>query len=695
MTWKQWRVHSAGCPQESALSQNPELTPLLAAVLHARGIHTEEGIKMALFSANTPLGDPFLMADMEKACQRIQKALENGEKITIFGDYDVDGVTATYLMLSYLRGKGAQVDSCIPDRVEGYGLSVDALTEIAQRGTKLVISVDAGITAVEEAAHAKVLGMDLIITDHHQCGSELPQAVAVINPHRADCRYPYKDLAGVGVAFTLLRALEGNDDAILARYGDAVALGTLADVMPLTGENKRLVAQGIPLLCETENKGLCALSREASLSRALSPIAVSFSLAPRINAAGRMASADEALALFLAETDEEATARARALCSLNDQRREAESELFASAQEMIEAEWDEISENKAIVLCGDGWHPGTIGIVAARLADKYGMPTVLAAREDGLVKGSARSVLGFDLYHALCRACEGLGQCGGHENAAGLIMEAENFPAFKQAFLSIVKEELQTPVGPELDIDCLVTGDLLNIANVRSLEKLAPFGAGNPQPVFALFNAEVKQVIPLSGGKHVKLMVEADEWVLPALCFRLRADALRYRPGDRVDVAFFAEINHYRGQESVQLTVQDLRPAQEQRHREQEAEKTLVQLLTKGVSALRNPIAVPNRSVFATVWRGLQRLAQGKRIKTSPALLYCYARDEENGKATSLDELSVLIALQVFSEAGLIQMSEPAADFNEEQSIVFCNTGSGKVDLDKTDLMLRLIKQSA
>jgi single-stranded-DNA-specific exonuclease len=236
---------------------------------------------------------------------------------------------------------------------------------------------------------------------------------------------------------------------------------------------------------------------------------------------------------------------------------------------------------------------------------------------------------------------------------------------------------------------------LLNIANVRSLEKLAPFGAGNPQPVFALFNAEVKQVIPLSGGKHVKLMVEADEWVLPALCFRLRADALRYRPGDRVDVAFFAEINHYRGQESVQLTVQDLRPAQEQRHREQEAEKTLVQLLTKGVSALRNPIAVPNRSVFATVWRGLQRLAQGKRIKTSPALLYCYARDEENGKATSLDELSVLIALQVFSEAGLIQMSEPAADFNEEQSIVFCNTGSGKVDLDKTDLMLRLIKQSA
>ena len=557
MKVQDWKIPYAQ-PEIPAALTAAGYAPLLAAMLHVRGIDTPEQAQDFLAGDAGQLHDPMLLKGMDRAVERLSRAIERGESVAVFGDYDVDGITSTCVLTDYLRHRGLQVRAYIPDRIsEGYGLNPDAVRKLHGLGVTLIVSVDCGITAIEETALANTLGMDVIITDHHECGGhEVPDAVSVVDPKQPACTYPNPGLAGVGVAFKLLCALEGDSAEMLRRYSDLVAIGTVADVMPLAGENRFLVAEGLRRINTAPRPGIQALLEESgALGRAVTATTIGFTLAPRINAAGRLGETAVAAKLLLTDDPAEAAYYAKALCDLNRRRQALEQQI-----------WDEASEQAGVfdltqplVLDSDDWHQGVIGIAASRLSEAFHLPTVMIRFDGDRGKGSCRSFGGFNLYQALAACSEFLEGFGGHALAAGLTIRRENISAFREAFAAYYRDNPATE-QPALCCDLRISDpDLLSMENVASLQLLEPCGTANPRPLLAMTAARLQSVTPIGGGKHLRLTLLKGGRMFDCVFFSCTLDALSARPGDWVDAAFCPQINSFRGRSSVQLLITDLR----------------------------------------------------------------------------------------------------------------------------------------
>lgn len=563
MNYRAWQVNRPDMDKAKRLAHAIGAPMLLARILVARGLDTPEKAADLLIQDQL-LSDPFLLKDMDKAVERIERALDSEEPIVVFGDYDVDGVTATALLFEHLRGMGANVRCMLPSREgDGYGLSRRALESVAAKGYKVVITVDNGISAVEEAAYAKELGLDLIITDHHLALEVLPQAVAVVDPKRRDDTSPFKELCGAGVAFKLCAALEGCDPNDLLEFcGDLAAIGTVADVMPLVNENRTLVKAGLRALRNTERPGLLALMEAAGLDgKPVTAENVSFALAPRLNAAGRMNSAALALQLLLAEDPDRAEQLADDLCRCNAARQEAEQEIMAQVEAQLAA--DPVRKNdRVIVLWGEHYHPGVIGIVASRIVERYGRPALLISMENGEGKGSGRSIEGFNLHSAIAACGDLLVRYGGHALAAGLSIRQEKLEEFRVRINEWAAREYPVLRLPPLKLDVAVSLEDITVDEIQGLDYLAPCGSGNPAPLFLVEDAVIDGIYPVSDGRHSRLRLRQNNQCIYAAWFGISPQQLAYGVGDHVDVALSLSVfQSARSGPMLSGRIKEIRPA--------------------------------------------------------------------------------------------------------------------------------------
>lgn len=559
---KRWNFLPHDPAKSNKLAEESGLPFVLADILSARGIdaaHLE-----SMFPNNAGLSDPFLLADMDKAVQRIQEAVEAFEKIAVYGDYDADGVTATALLYSYLETCGADVLYYIPERdTEGYGLNCDAIDQLAAEGVRLIITVDNGIASVPEVQHAATLGIDVVITDHHCPQAELPQACAVVNPHRPDCSSSYKEFSGVGVAFKLVTALEGavegNGIDLLDSYADLLAIGTIADIVPLTGENRIFVIQGLELLAQPDRPGLQALAELFGLEdKALTATRVAFSIVPCINAAGRIGSPARAVQLLLSEYTDEAYPLAEELYQDNEYRKQIENDISEQAVALLEKDPQRM-DDPVLVVEGVDWNPGVIGIVAARLSGRYGKPCMVISCSGDEAKGSGRSIEGFSLFEAVC-ACEGLlTKFGGHPMAAGISLHTGAIPAFRQAINAYAAR--QPRVLPSLTVDCVLNPQDLGLEVPRALQLLEPFGEGNPQPLIGVLKMKLAEITPLSGGKHLRFTFMQNDYIIHCVKFNITVEQFEYCIGDLLDLAVTLEAREYHGAPRTSIHLRAYKPA--------------------------------------------------------------------------------------------------------------------------------------
>ena len=658
---------------------------LLAALLSARGVSSPEEAALLLDRERELSHSPYLMKDMDKAAARIRRALADGERMAVFGDYDVDGITSTVLLVDYLRSRGADCLKYIPRRVEdGYGLGREALRTLLDQGVTLVITVDCGITGVEEARWARENGLDLVITDHHECREVLPDAAAVVDPRRPDCPYPFKHLAGVGVALKLVLALdEQRSESPFARYCTLAAIGTVADVMPMTGENRTIVCRGLEAIGGTDFLGLRALLQETGLAdREVTSIQIGFVLAPRINAAGRMGEAELAADLLLTSDPARAELLARELCGLNRERQAVEQEIFAQAVEQIEFLPD--GERSALVLSSGSWHQGVVGIVASRLSEKYSCPSFMIHLQNGLGKGSCRSYGGFNLFAALESCQDLLVDFGGHELAAGFNIREEDIPAFRRRMNRCVCEFCngEKPVS-SLAVDVVIRDPgWVTLEEMEALSRLEPYGAGNERPVFAVMGARVESLQGVGQNRHLKLRLAMGEQRFDAIFFSATAAACGVAPGMRVDAAFHLQINEFRGVSSVQLQLVDLRPAAEPSQRERECLELIARLTAGGpVSAAEALRLLPERRQFAALWRAVVRLEP----ETEDAVTCLPALRRLAGALDGAESfLRAALGLEVFAERGLVTLER-----REDMMIVRPRPGC-RADLEQSVYMRRL-----
>ena len=681
MKYKQWK--RGGCDNRAVEAMVAAGIPQLPAmVLCARGMDSPEKARKFLNDSLEQLWDPFLMRDMDRAVARLERALKEGESIAVYGDYDVDGITATTLLSDYLTARGGKISSYIPDRMEeGYGLNREAVALLHGQGVKLIVTVDCGITAVEETAYARELGMDVIITDHHECKEILPPAVAVVDPHRRDCEYPFPCLAGVGVALKLVLALGGpeNHADLLERYADLAAIGTVADVMRLTGENRALVRYGLGLLQKVNRPGLAALLREAGAEgRAVTSTTVGYTLAPRINAAGRMGCARVALELLMTRDPARADVLSRRLCELNRERQNIEGGIFEQCLARLARIKPE--DRRAIVLAGEGWHQGVVGIVASRLSERYCAPAFMICVQDGHGKGSCRSYGGFNLFEALEKCSDLLEGSGGHALAAGFTIAEENIPAFAQRMNALVEEfskgeELQSVLEVDAEVDRVAA---LNEEGIRALAMLEPFGAGNPKPVFTLSGATVVSLTEVGGGRHLKLRVNRCERNFESIFFSTTSADAGLSVGDKVDIAFYPQINEYRGGKSIQLLVTDLRPA---RTRAQ-TERALFERFHRGesITAAEAAALLPTRQEFVHLWKYLSG-QPGEVEVTVPHLAKSVARCA----GTRETYMRTMVCLEVMGERGLLNVQ-----YCSDHVRVSTRQVEGKVDLEESHIIKKL-----
>ncbi len=685
MKYSQWNLRPLSAAGQASL-ERAGIAPLPACVLCARGLDTPEKAAQFLSAGGELLCDPMLLRDMDKAAARITLALEQGETMAVYGDYDVDGITSTCLLSDYLRSRGGKVISYIPDRMEeGYGVNRDALDTLAAQGVGLIITVDCGITAVEEAAYAKSLGVALIITDHHECKSALPEAVAVVDPHRPDCTYPFPFLAGVGVALKLVLALGGpeNHQPLLERYADLAAVGTVADVMRLVGENRAIVRYGLASLAAPRRPGLKALLEEAGLSdKPLTSASIGYTLAPRINASGRMGCAGLAAELLLTDDPTRAEVLARELCALNKERQTIELGIFEECTALAEAM--NPAERFALVLSSPAWHQGVVGIVASRLTEKFSCPAFMICLQDGKGKGSCRSFGGFNLFAALEQCEDLLEGFGGHELAAGFTILEERIPAFRARMNTLVA---QATGGKEmvsvLEADALIEDPaLLSLEQVGALDLLEPYGTGNQRPVFLLSGCIVSALSEVGGGRHLKLKISFRGKTLDAIFFSATAQDCGLTAGDRVDLAFHPQINEYRGWRTVQLQLCDLRPAQTRA----QAERALYEKYRRGepLTAAEAAALTPSRDEFAGLWRYLKGRAAGQRVE-EPLVRLCKNVAHATGARETFTR--TMICLEVFSERGLVRVEHGADHLR-----IDLNQVEGKVDLEGSYILQKLRK---
>lgn len=555
---KKWIISKSPVPPDNEVVG--EFGAFLGKILLSRGIVSLDATKN--FFSCERLSDPFLMSDMQKAVEVIEAAVAEDKKITVFGDYDCDGVCAAAIMYSYLEAQGADVDFYIPDRSEGYGMNMNAVKLIADRGTQLVITVDNGISAFEEAKYLIDRGVELVITDHHQTSAELPLCDACVNPNRSDDMSPFKELCGAGVVLKLLIAIEGDEDFVLDSYADLACAATIGDVMPLKGENRYIVQRGLENIRNCQNSGLTELIKSAGRSpENITSTDVAYTVAPRLNAAGRMDSADKAVRLLLCEDDAE-TARmlAAELSELNAKRRAEEDKILADVVRQT-AENPTLLKQRVIVLSGKGWHHGVVGIVCARILEKYGKPVVLISSENGEARGSARSIEGFSIYRMLSECKKTLTKFGGHPGAGGFSLPEEKIPEFTGSIYAYAREFFPKMPNDLLTIDNEVTAAELTPENVDKLSLLEPFGEHNEVPVFLIRNCRVASKRSLSDGKYTAFEIESGGVKLRAVSFKLPFAKFRANVNDRIDVAVNVVKNEYNGRVQTELRLADYRPA--------------------------------------------------------------------------------------------------------------------------------------
>lgn len=561
MRRKKWIVAKTDKDLAAQIAQELSLDPFAALLAASRGFKTIEKTE-EFFDRDAELSlDPMSIKDMDKASGRINIAIDNFELICVFGDYDCDGVTATALLYSYLEARDANVIRYIPDRLgEGYGMSLDSVRKLAEMGVKLIVTVDNGVSAIEETKLANELGMDVVVTDHHKVGDVLPDAVAVVDPHREDCPSSFKEMSGVGVAFKLVCALEGGEeDMLLAEYGDLVALGTIGDVVTLTDENRVMVSRGLKLINEDPRPGIYALMVSAGIGdKVFSASTAAYTVCPRINAAGRMGSADKALELLLSADDESASIIADEINNMNALRQKTETDIFVQASTILEKNAD-IRNQRVIVVDGEGWHQGVVGIVAARITEKYGRPSVVISRDGENARGSCRSIEGFSIYDAIESVTDILDHFGGHTLAAGVSLKSENIDEFRRRVNEFAADK-EMPFAVQR-IDCRLHPDSVSLDMVSAMSLLEPFGAGNPQPVFGLFGVKIDDINGLSEGKHVRLSVSKGGSRIQALWFGMPEKKFPYSKGTKVDLAVNLDRNFYNGEERVSVIIKAVRPS--------------------------------------------------------------------------------------------------------------------------------------
>lgn len=556
---KKWQIYEVNEEEIEKISEEYKINKLLATILSNKGINTKEKIDLFLHPTRNDFHNPYEMPDMEKAVDRIIQAKEKNEKIIIYGDYDVDGITSITVLKSFLKDIGIEAAYYIPNRLnEGYGLNIPAVEKIAADGYNLMITVDCGITCIEEIKRANELGMDVIVTDHHEVGDDLPKAVAVVDCKRKDNKYKCRDLAGVGVAFKLSQALAmklGLDEKEYLKYLDIVCIGTISDIVPLVDENRLISKLGLMLVNQTRNIGLQAILKLSGYKN-IDSTAISFGVAPRLNACGRMGHADEALKLFLSKNINEVNQIANTLNEYNKTRQEIEKSICEEAIEKIKQ--NKLEENNTIVVAGKDWHHGVIGIVSSKITEMYFKPSILLCLEDEIAKGSGRSVPGFDLHDALQKCQQTLERFGGHAMAVGLTLKQENVSNFAQALEEVARKAHTEEIIPVIKIDAKINLEEVNRQMIESLKMLEPFGEANKMPIFVFRNLKIDSIRALSEVKHLKLTLKDNNTIVNAIGFNMGKFAEEYRIGDKIDVVGNLEINSFNGVDSIQINLKDI-----------------------------------------------------------------------------------------------------------------------------------------
>ncbi len=687
MNNREWFVRETDEAQCRKVASECRLFPLTAKILVNRGLTEKEDILRFLDRDTMPLYDPFLLPDMDKAAARINEAIEKKQRVCIYGDYDVDGVTSTVLLYLYLCSRGLECEYFIPERIsEGYGLSLPVIEKMKDR-VDLIITVDTGVTAVVEAQYAKSVGIDMVITDHHSCREVLPEAVAVVNPHREDSKYPFLNLAGVGVVFKLLCALEGSTERILKLYSDIIAVGTVADVMPIIDENRRITGVGLKKLAETENLGLLALMRRAGIVKygkrvkKITSATVGYVLAPRINAAGRIACASRAVELLLTKDEREADAIAEELCEINKLRQTTEQKIYEQAVDMIE---NKCKDDRFLVLAYDGWHQGVIGVVASKIAEKYSRPCILFSLDGETAKGSGRSIKGFSLMDALSSCGDCLLEYGGHELAAGLSIERSNIDEFRKKI-----NEYATPILGEsdhtspLEIECEVNFRDLGEKGIDEILRLEPFGLSNPQPVLVIRNVTVNDIVPLSQGKHVRFRISGVEngksYSLNAVNFGIPFDSFAYCDGDVCDIVFTVDMNEYMGSRVPQIFVKEMRLSSCDETELDICERNF-RILVAGGSYEGAENDIPDLAEFRNIFRFIRREAghEGTVLSLPSARR---TLEFEFDIPVTLTKLRII--LEVLSEQKLISLSYRG----KNAAAVSMTPSAGKINIDESPLL--------
>lgn len=689
---KEWTLKEYDREKAVSLAKELGISEFIAKLLVIRGFDKPDTAADFLSPYDYSFCDPFLLQDMDKAVARIKTALEKGERILIYGDYDVDGISAVSAIYLYLRSKGANVCYYIPERLtEGYGLNNCAIDKFAAAKIDLIITVDTGITAFSETEYIKQKGLDIIITDHHECPEVLPQnACAVINPKRRDSAYPFSELAGVGVVFKLICAIDGveNIKSLCEKYLDIVSLGTVADVMPLYGENRRIVTHGLTALNKGEHVGIgalldCALPDSSGGQRRITASTIGFAIAPRLNAAGRIGNVKHAAELLISNDAERASVIARELCALNRERQAIENEILSQAIEKLESEFD-FEKDRVIVLGDDNWHQGVIGIVASRITEKYGLPSILVTFSGENGKGSARSIQGFNINDALGACEDTLLKFGGHEIAAGLSLEKSKFEEFRTAIndyaRDIITDEMRVM---HISADCEIEACEIDLDHASQLSLLEPYGNMNPAPVFILREAVVSNITPIGMNKHLKITLTKDGKNYIALYFNRTPDDLGILEGYTVDVAFNLEVNEFRGNRSVQMNIRDMKISGcTAAYINRQAKDYLRAIATFTVSKENLPDMQAFRSAFVylrTVSKQSGQLDIGKA-----------ASDISHEFSINVTPCMLNIMFDVFAEMGLVKFER-----NTLNDIDFTLPDvEGKVNLESSKLLTKLKNSS-
>lgn len=678
MILRKWEVRPLNKERAAAFAQTYGVPFFLAMLMNIRGLDDAAHLREFL-GEGEPLSDPFLLKDMDKAAARITRAVDNMEKIAVYGDYDADGVTSTAMLYSYLETRGADVIFYIPQREgEGYGMNIGAVEYLKEQGVSLIVTVDNGISSMQEVARANELGIDVVVTDHHRPQEILPDAVAVVDAYRPDDTSPYKHFSGVGIAFKLLMALEdgaGDVEDLLEAYSDLAAIGTIGDIVPLTGENRTLIRAGLERLSQSDRPGVQALLENAGIAgKALTSTNVAFTLVPRINATGRMGAPERAVRLLISGYEEEAEVLSEEICADNEERRRVEAEIAEAAFADIEAKG--YMKDRVVVVDGENWHHGVIGIVASRVTERCGKPCMIISRGETEAKGSGRSIEGFSLFEAICACGDLLIKFGGHPMAAGITLKPENIEAFRKRINQYAAEHFPQMPTQTVTLDCKLNPAALSVSMAQSLTQLEPFGNGNPQPVFGLFNMELSNVTPVGGGGHLRLTLEKNGAVITAMRFNTKPEELPYHIGDKIDLAVQLEAREFRGQPSLTVIVRDMKFAAFN------TEKNIASLASfekwqrgEVLSAEDKNRLYPDRACLAAIYRAL-RTVNGKETDQVRFV-------SQFGKDMTLGLFKT--ALLVFEERGLVH-SEIADDTFTATLI----ETSGKTDITRSPVLLAL-----